>query len=1107
MGRRSLWIAALALSVGIGCGGNKTTGSSTGTTGQATATGTAGTTGSSGSHSSSGSSGSHSSSGSSGSHSSSTSGSTTGSVSSGSTGGSGSSGSTGGSGSSGSTGTTLAAPTVDALPPYTNSQSVVVSGTANPGATVAITGGLVATPTTTTADAAGAFSTNVKLNTNVLNTLSVTQSLGGSTSPAATASITEDNVAPSSSFTAPASGSSTKASPIAFSGVCADNLSGVASVTVIINGADAGPATVSNADGGCNFDYAFTAPANSNPTGVAYTVQSVATDRATNVETPGTGTVVTYDTTPPAAPTLTGTTPASPVNATTVTVNATVPCDAASIAVTNANTTVVTTQAIPASSTCSGTQTVAVTNVALQAVVGADTSNSLAATVADAAGNTSTPSAAITVIQDSVTPTLSSVTVDGQAQQDVPQPPGAAQAAFQQVPATPATVVFTFNEPMDAATFSSSANFSLTNNAPDGGAPLAATCSPSTGASTTITCTTTPALVADNVYTLMLTNTGFADTSNPSGGRVLDRSYSYQVYAVQTIALAVASTTPADLARNVAVTNNSITVTFNEQVDSAASQPDGGPAGSASASGNYTIEDCYLANPSTTPEQGCSTIAVSSVAYNAASYTATLTPGASLSGYYHTYKVTVAQAISNLAGTPMAAPHVFLYTNVNRLPGSGLAVVDNGQADGGVVFTPGDGGAVTQVDSAQLAAAEDPDHNPVAFWYDCDNQFLTMSAWDGDATFVNLRLSDRLGTCTNGPNVNTPTGALPPLRRIEVGASPGGSPPAALFDFYLGWARYTFTTIGGGFSVETDTVQSLRVHRPVRWRYASGGIQNVEAPANGNPTRVSLAIDRTLTPPLPVLAVANNAGIHDDICTAEPCIQNTAGGVTDWTVGAAFDTTAQAKRIDSISANVDPSQNLWVSYTSTAVATGNLYLVISPLGLLGTTLASTAMESTGTTDGNVTSRLYAVGGSTSTQIGTAYHDNGNALIRDVGGPSSALPLLPHPVTNPNNPAVAPSLAVYPDLTQTTGDLQVGVVALRRGTNDSTVTIATTTDFTAWNLTDIDASAAPVSGKGGFAKAESGLVVFQGGSNSGKWGVFYLGQDQTQFIGQLYYRQQ
>ena len=196
-----------------------------------------------------------------------------------------------------------------------------------------------------------------------------------------------------------------------------------------------------------------------------------------------------------------------------------------------------------------------------------------------------------------------------------------------------------------------------------------------------------------------------------------------------------------------------------------------------------------------------------------------------------------------------------------------------------------------------------------------------------------------------------------------------------------------------------------------------------------------------------------------------------------------------------------------MSYTSNAVATGNLFLVITPLGATGTTLGSTAMESTGTTDANVSSKLYAVGGSTSAQIGAAYHDNSNALIRDVAGPSSALPLLPHPVTNPSNPAVAPRLDVYPDLTQTTGNLQVGVVALRRGTNDSTVTIATTGDFTTWNLTDIDPSAAPVGGKGGFAKAESGLVVFQGGTNSGKWGVFYLGQDQTQFIGQLYYRQQ
>lgn len=1093
MSSRSLCIAALALSVGVGCGGSKTGGTS-GSTGATTATTTTGSHGAS-----SGSSGSHgASTGSSGSHGAS-------SGSSGSTGGS--AGSTSGSsGSSGSTGT-LAAPTVNPLPPYTNQATIAVSGTASAGATVTISGG--AAVATATAASSGAFTANVSLNLNALNTLSVTQSLGGATSAAATVSTTEDNVAPSSAITSPAGGSSTRISPIAVTGTCADNLSGVATVDVFINGADAGPATVSSADGGCNFTFAFAAPANSAPAGVAYTIQSEATDNATNVESPGAGIVVTYDTTPPAAPTLVSTTPASPVNTSAVAVNATVPCDAASISVTNANTGAVTTQAIPASPTCTTTQTVIVNAVALQAVAGADTANSLTATVSDAAGNVSAASAALSVVQDSVTPTLSSLTVDGAPEQDIPQPPGPSQAAFQQVPATPATVVFTFNEPMDASTFSAATNFSLTNNAPDGGAPLSATCNPTTGASTSITCTTTAPLVADNVYTLKLINTGFADTSNPSGGRTLDRTYSYQVYAVQTLPPAVASTTPADLARGVAVTNDSISVTFNAQVEATPGQPDGGPASSAAAPGNYTIEDCYLANPSTSPEPGCSTIAVSSVAYNAASYTATLTPASSLSGYYHTYKVTVAASISNLAGTPMAAPYVFLYTNVNRLPGSGLAVVDTGQSpDGGVIFNAGDGGPVNQLDSTLLSGAEDPDHNPVAFWYDCDNQLLTMSAWDGDARFLNLRMSDRLGACVNGPNIATPTGTLPPLRRIEVGVSPGGNPAAALFDFYLAWAKYTITTIGGGFAVESDTVQSLRVYRPQRWQYAPGGIQTIEAAATNNPARVSLAMQHNATPPLPVLAVSNNAGIHADACSAEACAQAGAvGGANDWTVGAAFDTTAQAKRVDSLSANIDDASSLWVSYTSTAVPTANLFLVIQPLGGTGTPLASTSMEALGTTNANASSKLYSVAASTSPQIGVAYHDNGNALIRSVAGPSSALPIFPLAVSNPNNPSVAPQLGVYPDLTQTAGPLQTGVVALRRGTNDSTLTIATTTSFSAWTLTDIDPSAAPVSGKGGAAKAESGLVVFQGGTNAGKWGVFYLGQDPTLFIGQLYYRQQ
>ena len=208
---------------------------------------------------------------------------------------------------------------------------------------------------------------------------------------------------------------------------------------------------------------------------------------------------------------------------------------------------------------------------------------------------------------------------------------------------------------------------------------------------TVATCAPATFLAANSVYQLVLT-TGITDGSNP--GNALTAGATYSIYTRQTNAdrPVVASATPGFTAANptvmdtnVSVANNTLSVTFNEELLS--DLPDAGNAATVVNPANYIVEDCYLANTGsfTNPQdtgvdEGCTNISdqITSVGWTAyddnapaSSYTAVLSfKAGALAGYYHSYKVTVAATatpIDNLAATPVTAKE-YLYTNENRLP-------------------------------------------------------------------------------------------------------------------------------------------------------------------------------------------------------------------------------------------------------------------------------------------------------------------------------------------------------------------------------------------------------------------------------------------------------
>jgi hypothetical protein len=104
---------------------------------------------------------------------------------------------------------------------------------------------------------------------------------------------TVDQQAPTSSVTDPANGTTLTSVdfPKIITGTASDNI-GVTGVDISINGGAWTPATCTNCPGtNVNWTYSWTLPSDG-----SYTIQSRATDSATNVETPGTGNAITVDT-------------------------------------------------------------------------------------------------------------------------------------------------------------------------------------------------------------------------------------------------------------------------------------------------------------------------------------------------------------------------------------------------------------------------------------------------------------------------------------------------------------------------------------------------------------------------------------------------------------------------------------------------------------------------------------------------------------------------------------------------------------------------------------------------------------------------------------------
>jgi len=194
------------------------------------------------------------------------------------------------------------APTLNPFPDVTNQATVVLTGYAEPGVAVNVTGG--AAPASTTADGTGFFSVEVTLTPDTTNNLSVTATdTAGNTGAAASAAVTHDASAPDAVTLDPLP-THTSAATVTVSG----NTDANATVTVTVNGND----QVVTADGSGDFSVAVTLAANSNNT-----ITVVAEDTVGNPSTPVT-VIVVHDDEAPSAPQLDSIT--SPSNLSPITV-------------------------------------------------------------------------------------------------------------------------------------------------------------------------------------------------------------------------------------------------------------------------------------------------------------------------------------------------------------------------------------------------------------------------------------------------------------------------------------------------------------------------------------------------------------------------------------------------------------------------------------------------------------------------------------------------------------------------------------------------------------------------------------------------------------------
>jgi methionine-rich copper-binding protein CopC len=218
---------------------------------------------------------------------------------------------------------------------------------------------------------------------------------------------------------------------------------------------------------------------------------------------------------------------------------------------------------------------------------------------------------------------------------------------------TTAAITATFSEPMDAATITG-ATFFVRPTAGGANVPGAVTYN---SANNTATFTPTGSLAGGTAYTATVT-TGAKDLA----GNPLAANKTWTFATADATPPTVTAVSPANDATNVA-TNATIQVTFSEAMDASTIIP-----------ANITLKNT-----------GTSAAVTVTVAYNAATQVATITPTASLSNLTN-YTLTVGTGVKDAAGNPMAAPFVSKFTTapvpdiirptiVGRSPAPGATLV------------------------------------------------------------------------------------------------------------------------------------------------------------------------------------------------------------------------------------------------------------------------------------------------------------------------------------------------------------------------------------------------------------------------------------------------
>ncbi|MES2990201.1 MAG: Ig-like domain-containing protein [Pseudomonadota bacterium] len=194
------------------------------------------------------------------------------------------------------------------------------------------------------------------------------------------------------------------------------------------------------------------------------------------------------------------------------------------------------------------------------------------------------------------------------------------------------TVTATFNEPMDATTMVA-ANFELR----DAANALVATGFAYNATTRVATLTPSATLAAATVYTATV-KTGVKDAAG--NAMAADRVWSFTTVAGDTTAPTVTTVTPSGGATGVSRTTT-VTATFSEAMDAA----------------TITSSNLQLRN-------AANTLVAATVAYDATTRIATLTPSSALAGST-TFTMTVGTGVRDVAGNPMAAARVWSFTTVS----------------------------------------------------------------------------------------------------------------------------------------------------------------------------------------------------------------------------------------------------------------------------------------------------------------------------------------------------------------------------------------------------------------------------------------------------------